>query len=188
MLQCERSKGRERLLMEGYLLIILFTLFHLGETLFVKEYAKRHGNGGMLMNAVIALFSCLFFLLTDTGGFAVPEGMLPLALLNACLYAAGFYCAFVTFRIGPFGLSRLFLNLSLLFTVFYGIFFLNEETTVLTYLGLALIATAVLLVNMPGRHKEGKDTPDKVSLRWIVCLLITVVANGFGGIFTSICM
>ena len=58
--------------MIGYLLILLFVLCNLGESITVKEYAKRYGSGGILMNAVIALFASLFFLITDKGGFYAP--------------------------------------------------------------------------------------------------------------------
>ena len=74
----------------GYLLIVVFTLLNLGESIAVRTYAKRHGNGGMLMNAIVALFAALFFLVTDTGGFYAPIEMLPLAVINACLLARAF--------------------------------------------------------------------------------------------------
>ena len=97
----------------GYLLIVVFTLLNLAESIFVKTYAKRHGSGGMLMNAIIALFASSFFLITDEGGFYAPTEMLPYAIINALLYAAGFYSAFVAFKIGPYGLTRLISNFSL---------------------------------------------------------------------------
>lgn len=173
--------------MIGYLLILLFTLCNLGESLFVKEYAKRHGSGGMLMNAVIALFSSLFFLIKDLfidkSDFYVPEGMLPLALINVCLFAAGFYFTFVAFRIGPYGLTRLISSFSLLFTVVYGILFLDEPTSALTFIGLALIVSAMVLINYRGRG-AGEADEGKVSAKWLICLLTSVVANGFIGILT----
>lgn len=172
----------------GYLLILAFTVTNLGESLFVKEYAKRYGSGGMLMNAVIALFSALFFLIKDLfidkSGFHVPAGMLPLALINCCLFAAGFYFTFVAFRIGPYGLTRLISSFSLLFTVFYGILFLEEPTTVFTFIGLALIISAMLLINYRGRGAAGAEEEGKVSAKWLICLLTSVVANGFIGILT----
>ena len=163
----------------GYFLILLFTLCNLGESLFVKEYAKRHGSGGMLMNAVIALFASLFFLITDTGGFYVPAGMLPLALINCCLFAAGFYFTFVAFRIGPYGLTRLISNFSLLFTIFYGLIFLEEPITPLTFPGIAMILAAMVLINYKGKGSTAVPEENGVSLRWLIYILISVFANGF---------
>ena len=138
----------------GYLLILIFSLLNLGEGIIVKEYAKKHGSGGMIMNAIIAFFSALFFVVTDKDGFVVPEGMLPLALINVALFALGFYFTFVAYRCGSFGLSRLISSFSQLFTIFYGIFFLKEDAGVTTYVGVALIFVAIALINF--EKKDGK--------------------------------
>lgn len=177
----------------GYLLILVFTLLNLGESMLVKAYAKRFGSGGMLMNAVIALFAALFFLVSDcidpeTRGLYVPAEMLPLALINCCLFGAGFYFAFLAFKIGPYGLTRLITSFSLLFTIFYGIIFLHEEAGVMTYIGIVMIFAAMFLINYkPRAVGEGKDAEKEegaVSLKWLIYLAITVFSNGFIGILT----
>lgn len=173
----------------GYLLILVFTVLQLGESMVVKAYAKRYGSGGMLMNAVIALFAALFFLVSDfikpeTRGFNVPLEMLPLALINACLFGAGFYFAFLAFRVGPYGLTRLISSFSLLFTIFYGIFALDEETTALTYIGIVMILAAMILINYQSIKKTDSTEENGVSLKWMIYLAITVISNGFIGILT----
>ena len=168
--------------MEGYLLIILFTLLNLGESVVVKNYAKRYGDGGMLMNSVIAFFACIFFVITDTGGFYAPAEMIPLALINTVLYASGFYFTYVAYRIGPYGLTRLISSFSLLFSISYGIIFLNEPTTAFTYIGIALILAAGALVNSSKKSGESDDV--RVSFKWFICVLISVIANGFISILT----
>ena len=173
----------------GYLLILVFTLLNLGESMLVKAYAKRFGSGGMLMNAVIALFAALFFLVSDcidpaTRGFYVPAEMLPLALINCCLFGAGFYFAFLAFKIGPYGLTRLITSFSLLFTIFYGIIFLHEEAGVMTYIGIVMIFAAMFLINYKPRAKNSEKEEGDISLKWLIYLLITVVSNGFIGILT----
>ena len=170
----------------GYLLLLAHTLLANAEGIVLKAYAKRYGGGGMLMNAIIALFAALFFLVTDlvrTDGLYVPPAMLPLALINAFLYGAGFYSAFLAFKVGPYGLTRLVSSFSLLFSIFYGIFFLKEETTVLTYIGIAMIFAAMFLINIKGKGEKG-DEEGGISLRWLVYILITVVSNGFIAILT----
>ena len=183
----------------GYLLILVVAVLHLFESMAVKAYANRYGSGGMLMNAVIAFFAALFFLISDcinpeTRGFNVPAAMIPLALINCLMFAAGFYFAFLAFRVGPYGLTRLIASFSLLFTIFYGIFFLDEETTALTYIGIVMIFAALVLINY--KRPVKKDATDKganeapaaqengISLKWMIYLLIVVVSNGLIGILT----
>ena len=165
----------------GYILIVVFTLLNLGESIAVRTYAKRHGSGGMLMNAIVALFAALFFLVTDTGGFYAPIEMIPLAVINACLFGAGFYFTFISYRIGPFGLTRLLSSFSLLFSIFYGIFSLGETPNALTYIGIVAIFAAMVLINY---KKKGDDDEKGVSLKWFICIMTSVIANGFIAILT----
>ena len=175
----------------GYLLILVFTVLNLGEGMLVKAYAKRFGSGGMLMNAVIALFASLFFLISDflkpeTRGLYVPLEMLPLAIINCCLFASGFYFTFLAFKIGPYGLTRLAASFSLLFTIFYGIFFLHEETTALTYVGITMIFAAMFMINYKPRAKgEGAAEENGISLKWFLFLMTSMISNGFIGILTK---
>lgn len=134
------------------------------------------------MNAVIALFAALFFLITDKGDFYAPAAMIPLALINSLLFAIGYYFTYVAFQIGPYGLTRLISNFSLLFTVFYGILFLDEPTSAFTYIGLALIVCAMVLINYHGKNQEKEE--GEISVRWLICVCTSVVANGFIGILT----
>lgn len=164
----------------GYLLIIVYTLLNLGESVFVRTYAKKHGSGGMLMNAIVALFATLFFVITDADGFHAPAEMIPLAILNAFLFGAGFYCTFAAYKCGPYGLTRLIGNFSLIFTIFYGIFFLNEQPKIATYIGIVMIFAAMVLINY---KKKGEDEMG-ISLKWFILVMISMVANGFIGVFT----
>lgn len=168
--------------MLGYLLIVAFTLLNLFESVAVRTYAKRHGSGGMLMNAIVALFATLFFLVTDKGGFHAPKEMIPIAVINVFLFGAGFYFTFIAYRIGPYGLTRLISTFSLLFTIFYGIFFLDETPGFTTYIGIIAILSALILINY--KKKDGDDEKS-VSLKWFICIMISTVANGFIGILTK---
>lgn len=167
--------------MIGYLLILLFTLLNLGESMIVRTYGRRHGSGGLLLSAITSLFASIFFLMTDKGGFYVPAEMLILALVNACLIGAGFYGTFVAYQNGPYGLTRLISGFYLIFAIFYGIVFLKEPTSVLTYVGIAMVIAAMVLINY---KKSGEDAGKGFSLKWLCWILVSTVANGFIGIIT----
>ena len=156
--------------MVGYLLVLLVVALNMGESIAVKAYTKKHNSGGFIMNAIIALFACAFFVvkvLISGDGFNFLGAMIPYALINSVFYFCGFYLAYVAFKIGPFGLTRLVASFSLMMPIFYGIFFLNEPTNVFTYLGIALIVAAMVMMNYKGKSatvqkQEGKrftDTP-----------------------------
>ena len=170
--------------MIGYLLILLYVALHTSESIAVKAYAQKYNSGGFIMNAIIALFACAFFAVTDSGGFYFPREMIPYALINSVLYSCGFFFTFVAFKIGPFGLSRLISNFALLFPIFYGIFFLNEATNFFTYIGIALILAAMFMMNYSGKKSDTEKKEGAVSLKWLICILISTFANGFITIMT----
>ena len=169
--------------MIGYLLIALHTLLNLGESVVVRTYARRHGSGGFIMNAITTLFASLFFLATDKGGFYLPPALLPLVLINALLLGAGFYFTFDAFQCGPYGLTRLFSGFTLVITVVYGIIAFKEPATVLTFLGIAMILAAMALIN----YQKGGDGAQKgFSLKWLLCVTVSLVANGGIAILTRV--
>ena len=167
--------------MIGYILIVLFTLINLGESVIVRTYGRKHGSGGLILSAITSLFASVFFLVTDKGGFYAPTEMIWLAVINACLIGAGFYGTFAAYQNGPYGLIRLISGFYLLFTIFYGIVFLKESTTVMTYIGIAMVIAAMVLIN----YKKSDEKAEKSgSLKWFFCVLASTVANGFIGIIT----
>lgn len=170
--------------MVGYLLVLLFVALNMGESIVVKAYTKRHNSGGFIMNAIIALFACAFFAITDKGGFYFPLEMIPYALVNVVFYSCGFYFTFIAFKEGPFGLTRLIANFSLLFPIFYGIFFLREPTGVFTYVGIALIAVAMFMMNYSKKGSDTQNQEGKVTLKWFIFIMISTISNGFISVVT----
>ena len=167
--------------MIGYILIVLFTLINLGESVIVRTYGRNHGSGGLILSAITSLFASVFFLVTDKGGFYAPTEMIWLAVINACLIGAGFYGTFAAYQNGPYGLTRLISGFYLLFTIFYGIVFLKESTTVMTYIGIAMVIAAMVLINY---KKSDEKSEKRGSLKWLFWVLASTVANGFIGIIT----
>ena len=174
--------------MLGYILVLLFVALNMGESIAVKAYAKKYSSGGFIMNAIIALFACAFFVvkvLISGEGFNFLGAMIPYALVNSLFYFCGFYLAYVAFKIGPFGLTRLVSSFALMFPIFYGIVFLNESTTPFTYVGIALIVAAMVMMNYTGKSASAEKQEGSVSLKWLVCILISTVSNGLITIMTK---
>ena len=174
--------------MIGYLLVLLVVALNMGESIAVKAYARKYNSGGFIMNAIIALFACAFFfakVLISGESFNFLGDMIPYALVNSAFYFCGFYLAYVAFKIGPFGLTRLIASFSLLMPIFYGIFFLNEPTGVFTYIGIALIVAAMFMMNYKGKSATAEKKEGAASLKWFVCILLSTVSNGFISIMTK---
>ncbi len=162
-----------------WILIIISVCTSLTEGLVIKKYNMHHAKGGFILTALISLFSMMFFLLTDGNGFSAPMEMYPYAIVSAILYSAASFLTFVALGCGSFAMSMLILSYSLVFSIGYGLFFLKEETTIYTYIGLLIILVSLYLV------REKNDDAEKVfSMKWLICISLSAIGSGMFGVIS----
>ena len=165
----------------GTLLILLAILIHQGEGMIVKHYGNKYGSGGMFFNAVICLFSMLFFILTDKNGFYFPPMLFAFGLVSCLMYAAGFGFMYLALQCGSYALTRLIASMSGIIAILYGIVFLEEPAGWLTYLAIGLVFLSVILMNY---RKKEQGEKKGFSLKWLIYVLITALSNGLIAVLT----
>ena len=160
----------------GMLLIVICLIMQQAESVVVKEYGKKYGKGGMFFNAAICLFAFVYFTLSEvfTGEytFYFPKELWRYGIVSGLCYATGFYTLYVALKIGSYGLTRLLSSFGTIIPIVYGIAFLNEQPTRFTYASVVLILVSVFLMN----YNSGGEK-SKVSLKWILCVTGTILAN-----------
>jgi len=168
-----------------YLLINIFA--NQGEVMLVRRYGKKYGAGGFLFNGVICLFAMLFFVLSDADGLYFAPGLWIYGIINAILYASGFYFAYVAYKVGNYLITHTIAGLSFVFPIIYGLFFLRETANYVTY--LALLCTCIsffLMVYGKPRKDSDAETKKGFSFKWLAATLITLFSNGFISILAKI--
>lgn len=157
-----------------FLLMIGMSVFGLTESALIKQYNKKHSSGGFIFIAMVSLASMLFFLFkyifTDVEKLDFTPNVIIYAVIAGIFYASASVLTFYALRYGPLAITGLILSFSIVFVSGYGIIFLEEPATPLTYVGFLGIAISLFLV-------RGKDDGDKkaVTLKWIVCTALSVV-------------
>lgn len=161
-----------------YLLINAFA--HQGETMLVRRYGKKYGAGGFLFNGVICLFAMIFFVVSDKGGFCFPKELWVYGIINAILYASGFYFAYVAYRVGNYLITHTITGMSFVLPIFYGLFILGETQNYMTYLALTCTFSSFFLSLYSRTLKKDKNEEKKAfSFGWLIATLITLISNGF---------
>lgn len=160
----------------GTLLMVLDVVVAQGEAMVVRHYGKRHGSGGMVFNAIICLFSTLFFLLTDKDGLWFSGEMMIYGVVSSVLFALGFYSMYVAFQLGSFVATKLIASFTGIISIVYGVFWLGEAASWTTWLAIALIFVSMVLV----RYQKADSAEKKsVTSKWLFWVLLSVVSNGF---------
>ena len=160
------------------LLIFLSTASNLAESIFIKRYNARNSRGGMTFTAMISFFSMLFFLLSDQGGFYIPPALWWYAVAAGILYCSASFLTYVALQIGPYAVTMLILSYSVLFSIGYGLFFLDEKATAFTVIGLVLVLISLYLV----RAEKRPDQKKNASLGWLICVGISAIGCGMFGV------
>ena len=170
----------------GVLLMLLFVAIDQAEGIIVKSYGKRHNIGGMFFNALMSGAASLFFILKGIiyeGGLEFPKELIGYGLLSCVMFALGFYFMYVALQLGSFAITRLVNSFSAVVSIFYGIAFLNEKAGILSYIAIVLVFLSVILMQLG--KKEDNSQKKGFSAKWLVCILISAVANGFIGVISK---
>ena len=157
----------------AFILIIISTCSSLAESLFIKRYNTKHGNGGFIFTAMVSLFAMFFFLITDQNGYSFPEEMIPYAILSGILYSTASVLTFEALICGSYVMSMLILSYSLVFSIIYGLFFLHEPATIYTYLGLVIMLLSLYFTR--GRREVSE-----------ICITLSVFGSGMYGVMQRV--
>ena len=167
----------------GYFLIVLSVCASLTEGFLIKNYNKKHEKGGFIFIALVSAFSMLFFLCTDLiadkMGLRFPSEMFPYALAAGFVYCMASLFTFFALKYGSYALTMLIVSYSLIFSTLYGVIFLQEQATVFTYVGFALIALSLFFV----RGETMGEVQEKQNLLlWLIFVSLSVVCAGMFGV------
>ena len=159
----------------GTFLMMLDVVVAQGEAMVVRHYGKRHGAGGMIFNAIICLFSTLFFVLTDKNGLYFSGEMIVYGAVSSVLFALGFYSMYVAFQLGSYVATKLISSFTGVISIVYGVFWLGETASWTTWLGIVTIFAAMVLM----RYQKADPSDKKaVTSKWLFWVLLSVVSNG----------
>lgn len=164
-----------------YLLLFLVVLCVSAQQVTQKAYNGKANRGGFTFSALSALFAALFFLATSLGHLEFRPEVIPYSLLFALSYGTAMIGIFFAIKTGPLSLSSLLLSYSLIIPTLYGLFFLGDEVDALLIAGLAVLAVSLFLVNY-----ERKSEEKRITLRWILFVLLAFFGNGFCSVVQKI--
>lgn len=84
------------------------------------------------------------------------------------------------FRAGPVSLTSIICNFNMIVIIPFGALVFKEEIGPYQWIGFALVAVAMILLN-----KQNNEAEKKANLKWLFLSLLTMVTSGFTGILQS---
>lgn len=143
-----------------------------GQSIAQKNYnAKMRGAGVFIFLVLSTLSASLFFLITNGFSLTFSAKLLPYTLTYAISGAFTGVCVFLAVCTGPLSLTSLITSYSLIIPTFYGLIFLGEKVGIPFWIGFALLAVSLFLINSPSAET-------KISFKWIVFVSLNFIGNG----------
>lgn len=170
-----------------YALMFSATLTHYVESAMIKTYNKKYASGGFMFIAIVSLFSALFFL----GKYLFFDGVNPsfnpevifYGIIAGVMYASSSVFMFLAIRLGSLAISNLILGYSTIVTSLYGIIFFKEQSSALTYIGIAIMIFALFLLKKP--EEKGNKQSKKNSALWFTFAMLGMLTSAGYSLITK---
>ena len=87
---------------------------------------------------------------------------------------------------GPVSYTSLIFSFGLFIPTFYGILFSNETVGLFFWIGLLLFVICLLLINLEPKKKGEQKEKVKITLKWIIYVLLGTISNGIASVLISL--
>ena len=155
------------------LLLIICIFATSGQNIFKKQYNSKVKNGVFCFNAISSFFALLFFAVPAlVKGFEFQIGLIGYSLAYAISYVVTLVCIYLAILWGGFGMTSLIYSYSTVIPTLYAILFLDEKMNLLIGVGFLALVISLFLTN------TDRSVADKVTVKWVVVLLLAFLSNG----------
>ena len=155
------------------ILLIICIFATSGQNIFKKQYNSKVQNGVFCFNAISSFFALLFFAVpTLVKGFEFHIGLIGYSLAYAICYVVTLVCIYLAILWGGFGMTSLIYSYSTVIPTLFAILFLGEKMNLLIGVGFVALVISLFLTN------TDRSVADRVTVKWVVVLLLAFLSNG----------
>ena len=159
----------------NYFLLFLTALFIVFQKVIQDRYNAKCRSGVFLFSGMISFFAMCFFMAVNRDWTWSSELIIP-AISFGLSYAAATVFVVLAIKCGSLAKTTLIMSYSLLVPAFAGLVILREPIGIPMIAGMILLVLSLWLTN---HRKKTADTPkEKITLKWLVFVLLGFVGNG----------
>ena len=159
----------------NYFLLFLTALFIVFQKVIQDRYNAKCRSGVFLFSGMISFFAMCFFMAVNRDWTWSSELMIP-AVSFGLSYAAATVFVVLAIKCGSLAKTTLITSYSLLVPAFAGLIILREPLGIPMIAGMILLVLSLWLTN---HRKKTADAPkERISLKWLVFVLLGFVGNG----------
>lgn len=155
----------------NYLMLLMIIVFCAAQSPVTKFYNQKTGNKSAYIYGAMTSFIAMLFFACSSGKFEFNPAFLGYSVGFGAAYATATVCNVMALACGSLALTALVVSFSLMIPTLYGIWFLEEPTSVWLYLGIITLLISLFLIHF--KKEEGQ-----ITLKWIVLVILAFIGNG----------
>lgn len=161
----------------NYLLLTIVIIANALQNIFQKQYnLNSKAPDTLLFSSFSAFAGFVFFLVCGKFHIDFNPQILPYSFAFALSYGAAVFGLLNAVKYGSLAITMLVFSYSLIIPTLYGIIFLNDNLSLIAYIGIFLLLISLYLINI----KKGTV---KFSSKWIIYLSVAFLGNGLCSTF-----
>ncbi len=165
----------------SYILLCVVVLLCAFQNIAKKHYlVKSFHQYNYTLSFIVTVVAMLFFAVKANFRLDFNMAFVPYSVAFAISYGAATAGALFAVKYGSFSVSSLIVSYALIIPTFYGVFVYKDPVKFIGYIGFILLCVSLFMI------KEKDKTQSKVSLKWIISILISFVGNGLCSLFQKI--
>ena len=158
-----------------FLLTFLCVLTLTVQSVAIKEYNKTSKDGPVTFSLMKVLVAFLFFLvMAIVNNAAFGTEVLPFSALFALSYSCSMVGYVMAVGCGPLAITAVVKSYALIIPTIFGVLVWGETLEVHQYIGFACILVSLFLV-----RGDNKDEKTKLSLKWLIFIIVSFFGEGF---------
>lgn len=164
-----------------YILILLYIFFLCSQEFIKKDYLSRHAvSNSALYNFFMVLGAIPIYIVVAGGKLQFHLPTFWFSCLFALCYALALIFTMKALTEGSVALTSILLAFNFVLPISVGLFVFDEPLTTFGKIGLLMLVISVVLIGLPDKKdsEEGGQTKTKVSLKWMIYVLIALIGNG----------
>ncbi len=165
----------------SYILLCVVVLLCAFQNIAKKHYlVKSSYQYNYTFSFIVTVVAMLFFAVMANFRLDFNMAFVPYSVAFALSYGAAAAGTLFAVKYGSFSVSSLIVSYSLIIPTFYGVFVYKDPVKLIGYIGFILLCVSLFMI------REKDKNHSKVSLRWIISILISFAGNGLCSLFQKI--
>lgn len=143
-----------------------------------------NGESPLFLSFCVTFVALIFFLVLSKFKLSFDKELWKYCIAFGVSFGCSVVFSTLSLQLGDMSLTGLVTSFSLIIPTLYGIVFLKNNVSLFFYIGITLLAIAIILINYKF-HNKHEHIKKNINVKWIIFICIAFIGNGLCSTFQT---